>query len=47
MLKTLINEEIYLINEQLNKIFNDSQQYLPAKVKCTNTSMSMTRITWI
>ena len=32
MLKTLINEEIYLINEQLNKIFNDSQQYLPAKV---------------
>ena len=32
MLKTLTNEEIYFINEQLNKVFNESQQYLPAKV---------------
>lgn len=32
MLKILTNEEIYLINEQLNKSFENNQQYLPAKV---------------
>ena len=32
MLKFLTNNEIYSINEQLNKVFEDSQQYLPAKV---------------
>lgn len=32
MLKTLTNEEIYFINQQLNKVFEQSQQYLPAKV---------------
>ena len=32
MLKFLTNNEIYSINEQLNKVFENSQQYLPAKV---------------
>lgn len=32
MLKKLTNDEIYFINKQLNKTFEDSQQYLPAKV---------------
>ena len=32
MLKILTNDEIYFINKQLNKTFEDSQQYLPAKV---------------
>ena len=32
MLKILTNNEIYFINEQLNKVFEQSQQYLPAKV---------------
>ena len=32
MLKILTNNDIYFINEQFNKIFEDSQQYLPAKV---------------
>lgn len=32
MLKILTNNDIYSINEQLNKVFEDSQQYLPAKV---------------
>ena len=32
MLKILTNEEIYLINQELNKVFNDFNQYLPAKV---------------
>ena len=32
MLKILTNNEIYFINKQLNKTFEDSQQYLPAKV---------------
>lgn len=32
MLKVLTNNEIYFINEQLNKIFEVSNQYLPAKV---------------
>ena len=32
MLKILTNDEIYFINEQLNKSFENSQQYLPAKV---------------
>lgn len=32
MLKILTNEEIYFINKQLNKTFENSQQYLPAKV---------------
>lgn len=32
MLKFLTNNDIYFINEQLNKIFEQSQQYLPAKV---------------
>ena len=32
MLKILTNNDIYFINEQFNKIFENSQQYLPAKV---------------
>lgn len=32
MLKILTNDEIYFINKQLNKTFENSQQYLPAKV---------------
>lgn len=32
MLKFLTNNDIYFINEQFNKIFEQSQQYLPAKV---------------
>lgn len=32
MLKILTNEEIYLINKQLNEVFENSGQYLPAKV---------------
>ena len=32
MLKKLTNNEVYSINEQFNKIFEQSQQYLPAKV---------------
>lgn len=32
MLKILTNEEIYLINKQLNEAFENSGQYLPAKV---------------
>lgn len=32
MLKILTNEEIYLINKQLNESFENSGQYLPAKV---------------
>lgn len=32
MLKILTNNEIYFINEQFNKVFEQSQQYLPAKV---------------
>ena len=32
MLKKLTNNEVYSINEQFNKIFENSQQYLPAKV---------------
>ena len=32
MLKKITNEEIYFINQQLNKIFEESHQYLPAKV---------------
>lgn len=32
MLKKLTNNDIYFINEQFNKIFENSQQYLPAKV---------------
>ena len=32
MLKILTNNDIYSINEQLNKVFEDSQQYLPEKV---------------
>ena len=32
MLKILSNNDIYFINEQFNKIFENSQQYLPAKV---------------
>ena len=32
MLKILTNEEIYLINKQLNEVFEQSGQYLPAKV---------------
>lgn len=32
MLKSLTNEKIYLINQQLNKVFEQSNQYLPAKV---------------
>ena len=32
MLKNLTNNEIYFINEQFNKIFETSNQYLPAKV---------------
>lgn len=31
MLKILTNDEIYFINKQLNKAFENSQQYLPAK----------------
>lgn len=32
MLKILTNNDIYFINEQFNKVFEQSQQYLPAKV---------------
>lgn len=32
MLKILTNEEIYFINQQFNKMFDESKQYLPAKV---------------
>lgn len=32
MLKKLTNEEIYFINGQLMKVFEESRQYLPAKV---------------
>lgn len=32
MLKFLTNNDIYFINEQFNKVFEQSQQYLPAKV---------------
>lgn len=32
MLKILTNEEIYFIGSQLNKIFDETCQYLPAKV---------------
>ena len=32
MLKILTNEEIYLMNKQLNEVFEQSDQYLPAKV---------------
>lgn len=32
MLKQLTNEEIYFINSQLIKVFEESHQYLPAKV---------------
>ena len=32
MLKILTNEEIYLMNKQLNEVFEQSGQYLPAKV---------------
>ena len=32
MLKVLTNEQIYLINQQLNKVFEQSNQYLPAMV---------------
>ena len=32
MLKILTNEEIYLINKQLDEIFEQSNQYLPARV---------------
>lgn len=31
MLKILTNNDIYFINEQFNKAFENSQQYLPAK----------------
>lgn len=32
MIKTLTNEEIYLINQKLNKSFEQSNQYLPARI---------------
>lgn len=32
MLKSLTNEQIYSINQQMNKVFEQSNQYLPAKV---------------
>ena len=32
MLKTLTNEEIYFINNQFNIVFEESNQYLPAKL---------------
>jgi hypothetical protein len=32
MLKTLTNEEIYLINEQLNNSLTNNDSYLPARV---------------
>ena len=32
MVKTLTNEEIYLINQKLNNSFEQSNQYLPARI---------------
>ena len=32
MIKVLTNEEIYLINQKLNKSFEQSNQYLPARI---------------
>ena len=32
MLKILTNEQIYLINQQLNEAFKQSNQYFPAKI---------------
>lgn len=32
MIKILTNEEIYLINQKLNKSFEQSNQYLPARI---------------
>lgn len=32
MLKILTNEQIYSINQQMSKVFEQSNQYLPAKV---------------